>query len=126
MKAGDKVLYVPSECHLLSMDAKGEFCFEWINDHSGHPRAGQEETTERLVKVGGVKKDNNGRFATKKGGMSLKPGKPRFGWPATIKTVNEDGSADLEIEDPRGGVTLEYPKVKCDPDGNSLHSFHAV
>ncbi len=119
MNVGEKVSYLPGEFHTLSQDRQGHYCFEWFWTQG--KSSGQELTDDDLQQAAPKKLNNKYVWGNRL--VGIKPGKPKHGWKATVMACHEDGSADLDIEDPRGGVMLSYFGVKHDETKTQLHSF---
>lgn len=82
---GQTVLYTPDTCYGLDVDAKGNPLFALH-----HPDKDQPFQWPRL------------RLGQPYRGKKPRIGKPLASWPAIVRAVHADGSADLEISHPRG------------------------
>jgi hypothetical protein len=119
VQIGDKVLYLPHECHAFDKTpdnvctwkfAKEDFDFR--NKRNTQMSVSNEEAAaivqqganHRLIKIA-----------------------PAIGWPAIVTKVNEDGSCDLEIHQicRLSNSILDYRNVKEDISCKQGHTWHS-
>lgn len=128
MKAGDKVYYVPHEIHALDVDPKTGLC-SW---HLGETKMVNEDgklvpivvelTGKKLVDfLAGIRKSANPTEARKKLALI----KPRTLWEASVRVVNADKTADLDVFMPSGFITLNCDGVPIS-DLKGHHTCHSM
>lgn len=108
------VNYVPdTTTHWNNSDVNGDPLFDLLDAKTGKP----SEVLHR-----GVSRDSFGRLVDYRG-FPLTVSAPRHFWKAVIKAVYPDGTADLEIEHPRGDHKLGYVNVRHS-DGKENNTWH--
>jgi hypothetical protein len=100
---GDVVKYVPDIAHALDIMPDGSlpWAFEKLDDTKSPPKP--VPMTDHAV-------CNHLRYVGKGG---LVPKNPKVTWRAVVRKVNDDGTADLDIDYPKypGAVTHHYDRV---------------
>lgn len=110
------VNYVPdAAAHWNNTDERGEPLFDLLDALTGEP--------SKLL-AHGIHRDRAGRLHDFRG-LTLTVSPPRRFWKATVKAVHADGSADLEIQHPRGDHTLFYPSVRRS-EAKENHTWHVT
>ncbi len=106
LRVGQRVLYVPHIDHHLDADFRGEalFAFHFAQESPGRHRAGDRVP---LKQHGALKRE--GDHLVTGSGHRVQPGKPLAPWPATVRKLNADGSAELDIRHPFGAYTMHVP-----------------
>jgi hypothetical protein len=115
---GDKVLYWPDLTHCLEIDSHGDYLWTFIFQNG--PREGQPASANEINKA---RRQMPGMALITDQSFQIVPTAPRFAWKATIDGLNEDGTADLTVEHPRGGIQLIYRSVPHSTS-NRLHTWH--
>lgn len=131
IKPGDRVDYVPHPCHALQKDSlTGDH--PWV--------LGVRHTRNRLVQGRAevyeeIEELQDKRVEEYLGYLKRHPSpdeerknlvlvRPNACWPAVVRAVNGDGTANLDVRSHQGGVTLHYDRVPLDPAGTAAHTFH--
>lgn len=126
VQPGDKLLYAPDECHaLIKNRATGEY--PWVIGVKRTERL-NGRIVERVDELSGSEIDRavaQARAQVDKGAAlsKLVLVRPRHFWDATVTAVNDDGTVDVDIADPRHGSTLRCSNVKIDPN-KAAHTCH--
>ena len=144
LKAGDRVLYSPDLCHATSCrvlpGGSAETLFHFRHKKAGarggpngptHHRKGDRASLHPNAK-GVVLLRNDAGVLETHDGHEIEPDVPRSYWPAVVARVNADGTADLDIEHPQGGITLHCPDRDHHPGAPGVphdpkkapHTFH--
>jgi hypothetical protein len=121
---GDKVWYVPAWCHHLDRSPKGVRVWEFRHTQDSKNFRKGDPVDWGTVGAASIlnRHPATGQLVTLNGYI-VEPGEPFEDWPAVVTAVHPDGSADLEITHPFGGITMEYPKRKHDTEGD-FDTFH--
>lgn len=135
LRVGEQVLYVPHTSHSFNCDLNNRY--PWViglrqNPHyKTNPETGEKELIEDVVEIEeghlhrsvlpGICRHPNPKEERKR----LVPLRPNSLWPAVVRRVHADGSADLDIDSNVGNgmVTLHYSRVPCDPEVQTPHSY---
>jgi hypothetical protein len=132
MQIGDKVQYIPDECHALQRGPGGfPWNFGWKTGKRLGGGKGDEVVPltqdEAMLKLRHIKKQAPDRAASERDKLVLLT--PNGSWEAIIKAIHGEGeelTADLDIKDPTTGATLHYDEVPLDETKSLAHSFHAA
>jgi hypothetical protein len=119
IQVGDRVLYVPHECHALEANANGEY--PWEMEYT-HPNGKKEILVgERIPQViAAIKRFPDPSEERKK----LKFLYPCKTWSATVTAVHENGTVSLDVQSNNGGVTLQYDNIPLDEVQKNPHTCH--
>ena len=127
LEEGQEVFYLPDIHHALRPDRNGEY--PWLvgvkrnmPDHRGKAvefvkEFTDKELTQHLIEC---KRSPDPAYAIK----SLMLIRPIKKWKGIVKSVNEDGTVNLEHECSNSGVTLYSPNVSVDLTEKTPHSCH--
>lgn len=134
MDVGDSVEYMPHICHAYNGNQNNEY--PWVigqkrNPHyETDPKTGEKVLVEDIVELDEghlhrnvlplISRAPDIREERKK----LVPVRPKNPWPAVVRSINDDGTVDLDIVSNVGVgmVTLHYNRVPVDVDGKIPHS----
>jgi hypothetical protein len=127
MEVGDKVFYVPAECHALTPDRDGNLPWSvgrkylrpsWEGVRPNAPPESKEHVEvlegRRLREYMAVLRRHPNPAEERRNLVFLAP---RAAWPAAVAAVNEDGTVDLDVQAPHPGVTLHERGVRVQDDG---------
>ena len=139
MNPEDKVFYIPHAAHALQKNLRGEY--SWIMGWKTKViKKGQ--LVDEVEELEGAKLDeyiaqirrHPQPEVEKKNLVFLRPN-PNALWPATVASVNPDGTVNLDIlahatlvggQYIGNGVTLHYRNVPADHAKKSPHTCHAL
>lgn len=121
---GDKVLYVPHICHAKDKihDGTYSWALAWKDEETGN--VGDPMTSHEIkARLGYINRLGRMKPPIAKHHHLIHLG-PQVTWPAVISAVHDDGTCDLEISHPHGGVTLSYAGLQEDKAGKIPHTWH--
>lgn len=105
---GDEVWYLPHSCHAFSEGSDGSFPYvvgEKVGDSVREMN--RSELRDRLkVAKRSSQKVNDQKVSRL---VLVRPDKP---WHGVVRSVNNDGTVDLDIASNRSGITLHYNGVR--------------
>ncbi len=124
LKVGDAVCYVPDACHARIKDHRGDYPWVFGRRVQGRGRETEDaveelsarETAEFLAYAANSPDPRREQ-------RSLVLLRPRVVWPAKVKTVHDDGTVDIDV-DQGNGVTLHLAGVAHDPAKKKPHTYH--
>lgn len=127
VNVGDTVYYLPHEAHALQADRNGDYA--WVMGRKiQRPTTGgrfvadvEELSGKDLRDYLELIRRHPDPERERANLVFLRPAKP---WTAQVTAVHDDGSADLDIVSPNGGITLHYPGVPNDETQQKPHSFY--
>jgi len=119
MQVGDRVCYVPHQCHALESDASGEF--PWVMEYV-HANGKKEVLEGRRAHevITALKRYPDPSEEFKK----IRFLYPARTWTATVRGINDNNTVNLDVQSNRGGVTLHYDNVLVDDVAKQPHSCH--
>lgn len=123
MRVGDRVWYVPHLCHAFDMDTLGDY--PWVLGREAPGRGNGAKEVKELTNKEVTAAMSSSRGSGVSSRSKLTPLRPRVLWSAVIAAVNEDGTADLDIQYHLPGVTHQYAGVPyADKSKNLPHTWH--
>ena len=111
VQVGDRVKYTPHECHWNDTCKAGNRQYSFVHHESGGH--GKKDSPAQMHLLGEMRQRRPDGSVEMASGAVVRPHAPACSWDAVVTAVHEDGAADLEIQHPRGGVTLGYRRVPC-------------
>jgi hypothetical protein len=115
MQVGDKVWYVPAECHAKDKLNDGSLAWDFSREEKGILTPLSPEEAITMLSFLARRKDKI---------KTMVATKPRVAWAAEVTKVHEDGKVDLDIYPHLPGVTLHYEKIQVDLTEKIPHSCH--
>jgi hypothetical protein len=123
MEVGKKVLYLPAEHHAMQRVGNEH---AWVMGRKHMNRQGQPDVEElgarRLQEVLGFIHRHPNPQEERKNLVFLRPNKP---WEATVTTVHDDGTVDLDVV-VGNGFTLHERNIRVDEGKKTPHTCHAA
>lgn len=127
IKPGDELCYIPDECHaLIKNRLTGQYPWVIGKKKRTNVRGKIVEQVEELsgtatdAFLAGIRKLQTNKEEAMSQVVFLRP---NGHWKATVRNVNEDGTVDVDIADPRNGSTLHCDGVKID-NNKAAHTCH--
>ncbi len=125
---GDVVSYVPHACHANQKD-RVRSSYPWVIGKVTQRNVGgetveiiQELTSDRDVEL--LLEQVAKRPREIKVSDLMRHVRPAEVWPATVRSVNADGTVNLDVQSNQGGVTLHYDGIRIDHEAKTHHTCH--